>query len=75
MKISFKKITATLEKGKAIAALAKLTYSTEKHLCIQRHRRGRGFYYTKNGKKISNKKELERIKKLVIPPAWNEVQI
>lgn len=66
---------AAKENGKAIAALAKLTYSTQKHMCIHRHRHGMGFYYTKNGKKINNKKELERIKKLVIPPAWNEVQI
>lgn len=75
MKVSAQKIIASKEEGKALAALAQLTYSTEKHMCIHRHRHGRGFYYSKNGKKVSNKKVLERIKKLVIPPAWNEVQI
>ena len=28
------------------------------------------FYYIKNNKIINNEKILERIKKLVIPPAW-----
>ena len=38
--------------------------------------RSRGFYYIdKNGKKISDEKHLQRIKSLVIPPAWKYVRV
>jgi len=36
----------------------------------------RGFYYEDaTGKRVTNEAELERIKSLVIPPAWREVRI
>jgi DNA topoisomerase-1 len=75
VKVSSKKIIAAKDEGKAIAALAKLTYATEKQMCVVRHRHGKGFYYTKHGKKITGKKQLQRFKDLVIPPAWEEVRI
>lgn len=38
--------------------------------------KSRGFHYIdKNGKKVSDEKSLERIKSLVIPPAWKYVRI
>ena len=38
--------------------------------------KSRGFFYVDNdGRKINDKKHLERIKKLVIPPAWKYVRI
>ena len=38
--------------------------------------RGKGFtYFDEHGKKISSKEELDRIKKLRIPPAWKNVWI
>ena len=38
--------------------------------------KSRGFYYIgKNGKKVTDEKHLERIKSLVIPPAWKYVRI
>lgn len=38
--------------------------------------RGRGFsYYNKAGEHIQDKKEIERIKALAIPPAWEKVWI
>ena len=41
-----------------------------------RKRRGKGFYYVNNKNKIiTNKEIIDRIKKLVIPPAWKDVQI
>jgi DNA topoisomerase I len=58
------------------AKAAKLSY-----VCIDdpgyvRKRAGKGFIYLdENGKRIKNKKLLERFKSLVIPPAWNEVWI
>lgn len=38
--------------------------------------KSRGFHYIdKNGKKVTDEKTLERIKSLVIPPAWKYVRI
>ncbi|TQD39400.1 DNA topoisomerase IB [Haloflavibacter putidus] len=76
MHITTKKIEEITQKPDEFAALANLVYVKEKDLSIKRHKHGRGFYYTdKNGNKITNKKALSRIKKLVIPPAWKEVLI
>lgn len=42
---------------------------------IERKKIGNNFFYEKNGKKIINENTLERIKHLVIPPAWEGVKI
>ena len=42
-------------------------------LGIKRQKRGKGFSYQYNGETIKDEEELERIRKLVIPPAWKEV--
>ncbi len=43
---------------------------------IMRRRRGRGFeYLDSDGKRIDSSKDLERIRELAIPPAWDEVWI
>ncbi|SDR72247.1 DNA topoisomerase IB [Gramella sp. MAR_2010_147] len=55
--------------------LANLRYVSENHLSIERKKVGRGFAYFKKEEKVSDKKTLERIKKLVIPPAWKNVKI
>lgn len=55
--------------------LANLRYVSEHHLSIQRKKVGRGFAYYKKEEKISDVKTLERIKNLVIPPAWENVRI
>ena len=52
-----------------------LIYITENQLSILRKRCGRGFSYLLEGKPITEKNELQRVKKLVIPPAWNNVKI
>jgi DNA topoisomerase-1 len=36
---------------------------------------GHFYYVDKDGNRIANEKDLERIKKLVLPPAWKEVWI
>lgn len=36
---------------------------------------GQFYYVDKNGERIKNEADLERIKKLVLPPAWTEVWI
>ncbi len=53
-----------------------LHYTEEKSLCIKRRRKGKGFQYLdEQGKTIRHKNVLERIKSLVIPPAWQDVLI
>jgi len=43
---------------------------------ITRHRAGKGFFYRNpNGDRIADRKVLDRISKVVIPPAWTEVWI
>jgi DNA topoisomerase IB len=42
---------------------------------IERRRRGRGFEYLEEGERIENPEVLERIRELVIPPAWENVWI
>ncbi|TRO63384.1 DNA topoisomerase IB [Christiangramia sabulilitoris] len=55
--------------------LANLRYVSEKHLSISRKKVGRGFAYYKKDEKIEDTKVLDRIKSLVIPPAWKKVRI
>ncbi|APG59359.1 DNA topoisomerase IB [Christiangramia salexigens] len=55
--------------------LANLVYVSEAQLSIRRKKVGRGFAYYKEEKKLSDGKTLDRIKKLVIPPAWKNVKI
>lgn len=43
---------------------------------ITRRRRGRGFeYFAPSGEKITNPDELDRLRRLAIPPAWRDVWI
>ena len=42
---------------------------------IERRKKGKKFIYIKNGNIIKEKKTIERILKLVIPPAWKDVVI
>ncbi len=43
---------------------------------ITRRRAGKGFcYYTPDGQKVANDETIERIRSLVIPPAWTDVWI
>ncbi len=57
------------------ARIADLIYISEDKLKIERKKWGKGFIYQLNGEKISIPRELDRYKKLVIPPAWRDVRI
>ena len=58
------------------AEAAGLRYVTDAAPGIRRKRHGRGFAYVGvDGVVIRDKAELQRIRKLVIPPRWNEVWI
>jgi DNA topoisomerase-1 len=57
------------------ASVAHLVYVTDRQPGIRRMKKGKGFIYSLGDKRVKEKKEIERIKKLVIPPAWTEVWI
>lgn len=53
-----------------------LIYMTDAVPGISREKNENGFtYYTSKGKEVNDEKTLARIKKLVIPPAWENVWI
>jgi DNA topoisomerase I len=60
----------------AAASVADLIYVSDQEPGINRIRKGKDFiYYTYKREIIDDTKELDRIKSLVIPPAWTNVWI
>src|SRR5829696_8218829 len=58
------------------AKAAGLRYVTDDEPGIRRRKRGKGFTYVDpQGRTVKEAKELERIRKLAIPPAWTDVWI
>src|SRR6476620_6638519 len=57
------------------AKLANLVYVSDKDAGITRQAKGSGFAYYMNDEQVKDEAVLERIKKLVIPPAWTNVWI
>ncbi|HEY8972131.1 MAG TPA: DNA topoisomerase IB [Puia sp.] len=57
------------------ASVVHLIYVNDRQPGILRSKKGKGFTYLFDNKPIKDKKELERIRKLVIPPAWTNVWI
>lgn len=57
------------------AALVKLVYVKSEEPGIARIQRGDKFVYVFDNKPLKDKAEIERIRKLVIPPAWTDVWI
>ena len=52
-----------------------LIYVNDDKLLIKRQKEKEGFQYFLNDQKLSKPEDLERIKSLVIPPAWTNVRI
>lgn len=75
MVLSPEEISTLIGNPDKAAEIAKLKYVSEQQLCIERKKNKGSFQFFKNGKLIQNKKELERIQKLVVPPAWEQVRI
>jgi DNA topoisomerase I len=75
IKLSSKKIRSIVNDPVKTAAAASLKYVSDTHPGIQRIKRGTSFRYVQNGRPLRDKKMLERIKDLVIPPAWENVWI
>jgi len=57
------------------AEVAKLIYVTDKEQGIIRIKKGKGFSYLFKDGVLKDKGQLERIRKLVLPPAWKNVWI
>jgi DNA topoisomerase-1 len=57
------------------AKVADLVYVNDKNPGIGRLKKGTGFAYIYDNKPLKDKKQLERIRKLAIPPAWTNVWI
>ena len=57
------------------AEVINLIYVSDKEAGIIRIKKGDTFAYTYNNSPLKDKTQLERIKKLVLPPAWRDVWI
>jgi DNA topoisomerase-1 len=57
------------------AAAIDLVYIRDNTNGITRVKKGKGYIYLYNGKRVTDAKILERIRKLVLPPAWKSVWI
>lgn len=64
-----------VHKPRKAARAAGLRYVHDAQAGIQRKRAGKGWSYSKQGRKITEKEMLSRIKALAIPPAWTDVWI
>jgi DNA topoisomerase-1 len=62
--------------GVAAAQLAGLRYASDEQPGIRRRRKGRGFTYVdRDGVPVRDDRELGRIRRLAVPPAWTDVWI
>jgi DNA topoisomerase-1 len=73
--LSHKEFLAIDRDYQKAAEIADLVYVNVNSDGITRVKKGKGFAYVYQGKAIKDKNQLERIRKLVIPPAWKEVWI
>ncbi|MBZ9730926.1 DNA topoisomerase IB [Salegentibacter sp. JZCK2] len=75
MTISPEEVNILISNPYEAVNFANLTYVSEEKLSIKRKKVGRGFSYLYKGERIKDDKTINRIKSLVIPPAWQEVRI
>ncbi|HEY6900896.1 MAG TPA: DNA topoisomerase IB, partial [Puia sp.] len=57
------------------ASVVHLIYVSDHQPGILRNKKGKGFSYVFNNKVVKDRGLLERIRRLVIPPAWTQVWI
>lgn len=75
IRLTGKKIASLVNDNEASARAVRLRYVCDKDKGITRIKKGSGFEYILDGKKIGDTEILNRIKRLVIPPAWENVWI
>src|SRR5262245_53506741 len=73
--LSHRQYTSIDRDHQKAARAVRLSYVTDSREGIRRTEGKNGYAYTYKGKAVKNKKDLERIKKLAIPPSWSEVWI
>jgi len=73
--LSLRKIKSIKDDPQKSAEAVNLVYVNDQQPGIHRTRKDDEFHYLCGKKKLRDKKTLERIKKLAIPPAWEEVWI
>ncbi|MDD4729520.1 MAG: DNA topoisomerase IB [Dysgonamonadaceae bacterium] len=74
-KLTPKQIARIMDDPVKTAKAVKLIHVSDSDEGIIRVKRGRGFSYLYKNKKMTDKVQLNRIKELVIPPAWKNVWI
>jgi len=74
-KLSHKDLLKIHDDPEKTAEVANLVYVTDAMEGISRIGKGKAFSYKYRSKTVVDEKQLERIKKLAIPPAWNNVWI
>jgi DNA topoisomerase I len=75
IKLSHKEFLKTNRDYERSAKVVNLHYVKDNEPGIKRIKRGKGYRYVLDEKPLKEKKEIARIKKLAIPPAWEEVWI
>jgi DNA topoisomerase-1 len=73
--VPIEKMRLIANDSKKCAKAARLIYVTDTAPGIERLKKGKGFVYFYKGKKITDNEIINRIKHLVIPPAWKNVWI
>ena len=61
--------------ARASARAARLRYVSDREPGISRRRRGRGFQYIRPDGRALSKRDLARVQRLAVPPAWTDVWI
>jgi DNA topoisomerase I len=75
IKLSHARIRSILNNPEKTAAAARLVYVSDTQPGIKRVRYGKRFVYLLGRKRIKDTEMLQRIRSLVIPPAWEDVWI
>ena len=75
IKLTRKKLEKLVNDPVKSAEIVDLVYVSDIEPGIERIKEGDEFVYLNGGKKINNSEVLNRIKSLVIPPAWTNVWI
>ncbi|MBA2747032.1 MAG: DNA topoisomerase IB [Flavisolibacter sp.] len=73
--LSHKQILKIHKDPSKSAEIAELVYVTDQQTGISREKKGKTFHYFYKDQPFNDPLELERIKKLAIPPAWEKVWI
>lgn len=74
-RISHRKHLSLVKDYTQSASAAKLVYVNDKQTGIARIKKGKGFSYLLKDIVIKDKEQIDRIRKLAIPPAWTRVWI